>query len=235
MRELELALIVLLAVLAIAAQARRERFGTGLEQTVPVRAFDGVSYRVVAELPDPRGAADRLAALNARATCLLRSLRRRYGSPVVGAPLTGLNGAGARRAAAHKLLGRFNPDNFAENSPRDTTGDSSYCLDKGAVVAMCLRSRGTTLAGARAGARAPPADTLHDINTLTFVMIHELAHIAVDDYDHPPEFWRTFKFLLAEAQLAGCFTSFDYAAAPIDYCGVHVGYNPLYDAHLAMI
>ncbi|NBQ71043.1 MAG: M48 family peptidase, partial [Nitrosomonadaceae bacterium] len=133
-------------------------------------------------------------------------------------------------AAAHKLLGRFNPDNFAENSPLDATGDSSYCLDKGAVVAMCLRSR-----GARGGGRAPPAGALHDPETLTFVMVHELAHIAVDDYDHPPEFWRTFKFLLAEAQRAGCYRSPDFAAAPVDYCGVHVGYNPLYDSELAMI
>jgi hypothetical protein len=230
MRAPELAIIVLLAVLAIAAQARRERFGTGLERTVPVRSrVDGAAYRVVADLPDPRGAADRLAALNAKATCLLRSLRRRYGSP--GAqPQTAP--AGARRAAAHKLLSRFNPDNFAENSPRDASGDSSYCLDKGAVVAMCLRSRGP---GRGAGGRAPPPDELHDPETLTFVMLHELAHIAVDDYDHPPEFWRTFKFLLAEAQLANCYRSPDFAAAPVDYCGVHVGYNPLYDAQLATI
>ena len=41
---------------------------------------------------------------------------------------------------------------------------------------------------------------LIDENTLTFVAIHELAHIATKSIGHNDEFWNNFKFLLEEAK-----------------------------------
>ena len=237
-----LAFILLAAIVLIATVRVRERFT--LEQTAPVRAFDGVSYRVHKQHADYQAAADRLAALNARTTDIVRFLRRRYiGSPNV--PPTAARRTPARVDAVRNLLRRYNPDNLAENSPHDVSGDSSYCLDKGAVIALCLRRRRADVPRGALGAlggRIGIGNTdstivgeLHDLDTLTFVTLHELAHTAIDDIDHPPKFWSTFKFLLDEARVGGLYTSPNFAARPIDYCGVHVSYNPHYDRHIEPI
>ena len=224
---LAFACLLLALVALMVATSVRERFA--LEQTAAVRAYDGMTYRVHAELANAQGAADSLATLNARTTDLMRWLRRRYGSAAAA------RDSPARAAAVSNLLRRYNPDNLAENSPLDPTGDRSDCLDKGAVIALCLRSRGPARHVDGQTAHAPPAGALHDIDTLTFVTLHELAHAAIDDIDHPPRFWSTFKFLLNEAALAGIYRSPDYSAAPIDYCGVHVSYNPALDPGLQSI
>jgi hypothetical protein len=213
-RRLALAVAIVLVVLLAYALARRAAAGPdhfAIEHTRPVVSHvDGLRYRVHTDHAGSQRAADLLAALNARITELLRSLRARYVRGAAGALHP------ARRAAVVRLLARYNPDNLAENSPEDPTGDSSYSLDKGAVVAMCLRERGA-------------GGGLHDLDTLTFVALHEMAHLAVDAVDHPGEFWSAFRFLLLEAEGAGIYRSPDYARAPIRYCGVPVDYNPRYD------
>ena len=226
-------LVVLLVAFARAAhRTLRDHFT--IDQTAPVRStVDGMSYRVHGGHADPQAAADRLALLNRRTTDLMRWLRRRYigapGMPPAAAPS---EITPARVSAVHNILARYNPDNLAENSPLDVTGDSSYCLDKGAVIAICLRTRAMP-----AGRGRPPvaAGQLHDPDTLTFVTLHEIAHTAIEDIDHPPRFWSTFKFLLEEAEIGGVYTSQDFARATVDYCGVHVDYNPRFDPALATI
>jgi len=120
--------------------------------------------------------------------------------------------------AIDKLLNRYNPDNLIENSPKDKQ-DTSYTLNKGSTIAFCLREKDSTT-------------QLHDLNTLIFVAIHELAHIAIDDNDHPPKFWKMFKFLLEEAELGGIYKSKDYKKNPVHYCGMEVNYNPIYDSNV---
>jgi hypothetical protein len=73
---------------------------------------------------------------------------------------------------------------------------------------------------------------VHGYNVLTFVIYHEIAHIATVQKGHPEIFWRTFKFILIEAQKGNIFISKDYAKSPIDYCGLHLNYNPLFDKTL---
>lgn len=176
-----------------------------------VSRVDGMPYRVHEVHAGPQEAADMLAALNGRAIGLLRALRGRYARGADGARYP------ERRTATQQLLERYNPDSLAENSPKDPGGDTSYTLDKGAVIAICLRDP----------ARA--AGDIHDLDMLTFVTIHEMAHIAVKDIDHPPRFWGAFRFLLEEAEGAGVYTSVDYARTPRRYCGIQIDYNPRYD------
>ena len=45
--------------------------------------------------------------------------------------------------------------------------------------------------------------SIHDINTLTFVFIHELAHISIPYDGHPPEFWEAFRLLLIDSNNIG--------------------------------
>lgn len=217
------AVLVVLVVILVAATVRAfvwpDRFTISNARPVTSRV-DGLSYRVHEGHAEAQRAADTLAGLNARVVDLMRFLRARY---VRG-------GAGdqhpARRGAVERLLERYNPDNLAENSPKDPTGDTAYSLNKGAVVAICLRKKGPR-------ARSPDdpdAFEIHDMGVLMFVTLHEMAHISIDQIDHPPRFWAAFRFLLEEAEDAGVYHSPDYAARPTEYCGVKVDYNPRYDA-----
>jgi hypothetical protein len=219
-RLLTAALIVLLVLCAYWVCRRLilgpDRFT--IEQTSGVvSTVDGASYRVHGGHAGAQQAADTLATLNLRVIELIRHLRGRYAAGGAAAARYP-----ARRRAVQRLLARYNPDNLAENSPRDPGGDTAYSLDKGAIVAICLRSR--------SGGAA-----LHDLGVLTFVTFHELAHIAVEAIDHPPEFWSTFRFLLEEAEEGGIYTSPRYAQAPQWYCGLWVDYNPRYDSAVATI
>jgi len=207
------AIIVLSLVVAFYA-ARRVITGVdrfAIEQTRPVASrVDGMLYRVHEGHPGPGRAADALATINQNSIGVMRYLRDRY--------VRGADGEAfpARRQATERLLARYNPDNLAENSPRDPSGDTSYVMDKGAIIALCLRPRG-------------PGAPIHDMSMLMFVALHEMAHVAIDQVEHPEVFWRTFRFLLESAEEAGVYASPDFTAHPRSYCGIPVDYNPRFD------
>lgn len=115
------------------------------------------------------------------------------------------------------LLKRYNPDNLVENLPNNWFGDTSYSIGKGSLVAMCLKEK---------------SNTLHSEQIVMFVMIHELAHLAIDDLYHPRSFWKAFKFLLKESEEIGIYQNIDYMIQPTTYCGVKVNYNPVFDSAL---
>jgi hypothetical protein len=190
----------------------------GIEQVYPVRArLDGHQYRVHLTHADPSGAADTMAFLHESTIQLLRRLRGEYLRPAA-------RGAFPRRARATRLLlQRYNPDNITENSPRDPDGDTSYTINKGVTLALCLRERDP------AGSGRADVHDIHDINTLLFVTFHELVHIAIDEHGHPAAFWETFKFVLEDAAAAGLLLPVDYARTPAKYCGMLIDYNPLFD------
>ena len=209
-----LTVLALVLLAAWAAQRYADRFTIGQARPL-VSGVDGLPYRVHVAHSEPQRAADTLARLNARTVGLLRHLRAAYVRGAAGLARP------ARRRAAERLLARYSPDSLAENSPFDRAKDTSYTVDKGATVALCLRERG--------GA----GDALHGLDTLTFVTFHEMAHIAVEEVDHPPRFWAAFRFLLEAAEEGGVYRSPDYAARPVRYCGLRVDYNPRYDPAVA--
>ena len=68
----------------------------------------------------------------------------------------------------------------------------------------------------------------HDYNTLQYVMIHELAHIASVSEGHNQEFINNFRFLLRQAKSLGYYEPVNYSHTPIYYCGIKVTNNPFY-------
>ena len=68
-----------------------------------------------------------------------------------------------------------------------------------------------------------------DENTLTFVAIHELAHVMSKSIGHKTEFWENFKFLLKDAVKMGLYKAVDYKKKPKEYCGMTITDNPYYD------
>lgn len=215
MLDLLSALVAALLVVLVWLLARRLRYARA--RVRPHRAGDGEMYAVHPAHSNPRGAADTLAAVNGRCIELLRWLRARY--------LRGPGGAAhpRRAAVAARLLARYSPDNLSESSPLNPEGDTSFTIDKGRVLALCLRERDPRRSG------DPRVHDLHDMDTLTFVALHELAHVGVDVQGHPPAFWAAFRMLLREAREGGVLDAPDYARAPVPYCGMRITYNPLYD------
>jgi hypothetical protein len=113
-----------------------------------------------------------------------------------------------------RLVDGFNPKRICETLP--TTELTAYSQNKGEKVAFCLN---TTKNG----------DKLIDINTLTFVALHELSHIMTSSIGHKQEFWQNFKFLLENAKEANIYQPVDYKKKPKEYCGLTINDNPYYD------
>jgi hypothetical protein len=113
-----------------------------------------------------------------------------------------------------RLLQKFNPKKITETLP--TSEYTAYSENKGEKIAFCLEKK-------------KGQSKLIDLNTLTFVAIHELSHIMTKSEGHKQEFWQNFKFLLENAKDAGIYDPVDYKNEPKEYCGMKITDNPLYD------
>ena len=71
------------------------------------------------------------------------------------------------------LLKRYSPHMIGENILPFGT---SYTINKGSYIGLCLENK--------------------DINTLFFVLLHELAHVGTKSVGHTQEFLEFFRFLL---------------------------------------
>lgn len=114
-----------------------------------------------------------------------------------------------------RLVAGFNPQKIMETLP--TSEYTAYSENKGEKLAFCLNR---TKKG---------EDNMIDEHTLTFVAIHELAHIATKSIGHKSDFWENFKFLLQCAKEAGIHDPTDYKKSPTEYCGMKIHDSPYYD------
>ncbi len=114
-----------------------------------------------------------------------------------------------------RLVQNFNPKKISETLP--TSEHTAYSENKGEKIAFCLN-------------KTKDEDTkLIDLNTLTFVAIHELSHVMTKSEGHNREFWANFKFLLVNAKEANIYNPVDYKSKPKEYCGMQITDNPYYD------
>ena len=113
-----------------------------------------------------------------------------------------------------KLVEGFNPKTISETLP--TSELTAYSENKGEKIAFCLNKK-------------KDEDRLIDINTLTFVALHELSHIMTTSIGHKQEFWQNFKFVLENAKTANIYQPQDYKKNPEEYCGMTISDNPYYD------
>ena len=114
-----------------------------------------------------------------------------------------------------RLKDGFNPKQIMETLP--TSEYTAYSENKGEKLAFCLNKKKTD------------NNDLIDEDTLMFVSIHELSHIATKSIGHKSEFWENFKFLLTEAKAANLHHPVDYKEKPQEYCGMKIHDNPYYD------
>lgn len=114
-----------------------------------------------------------------------------------------------------RLYENFNPKKIVETLP--TSKYTAYSENKGEKMAFCLTENKTD------------NDHLIDVETLTFVGIHEIAHIMTKSVGHKDEFWNNFKFLLENAKEGGIYEPVDYKLKPREYCGMNITDNPYFD------
>jgi hypothetical protein len=114
-----------------------------------------------------------------------------------------------------RLVKGFDPKTVMETLP--TSEYTAYSENKGEKLAFCLN------------VNKADNSNLIDINTLTFVAIHELSHVMTKSIGHKTEFWDNFKFLLKCAKEAGIHNPEDYKEKPKEYCGMTIRDNPYYD------
>lgn len=95
------------------------------------------------------------------------------------------------------LSDRYDNDDLEEH-PRE-----AFTMGKGRSIGLCLRNDDGTFVS---------------INTLMYVVIHELAHIFSVSYGHPEEFWKNYKWLINEAISSGVYTPVNYKLNPVKYC-----------------
>lgn len=118
------------------------------------------------------------------------------------------------RDNVQRLVDGFNPKQIYETLP--TSEYTAYSQNKGEKIAFCLN-------------KEKDGKNLIDINTLTFVAIHELSHIASVSIGHTEEFWNNFKFLLGVARENNLYSPIDYKKNPERYCGTTINKNPLFE------
>jgi len=119
-----------------------------------------------------------------------------------------------KRENIKRLKEGYNPKKIMETLP--TSEYTAYSQNKGEKIAFCLNTE-------------KDGNKLIDPNTLMFVAIHELSHIATKSIGHKDEFWQNFKFLLGEAKKIGVYNPEDYKKNPRRYCGTNINDNPYFD------
>lgn len=111
-----------------------------------------------------------------------------------------------------QLKNNFRSDKISEGAEKGKY--TSYSVNKGEKIIFCLRSK--------------DADKkLVELNTIMFVALHEMGHIATVSTGHTPEFWDNFRWLLEEAIQIGIYRKQDFKSKPEPYCGITITDSPL--------
>ena len=107
------------------------------------------------------------------------------------------------------LVKRYNPDKLSETAVGAKY--TSYSVNKGESIAMCLRE---------------PDNSFIDMNTVHFVIIHELSHVMTPEIGHTKLFWENMGYLLKKAEEIGIYKVYDYGKKHVRYCGVTIDSTP---------
>lgn len=174
---------------------------TNIYPTVSVKStIDGKTY-VVRDLPDKQQAADLLAKVRQKIEALYRYLIATYPD----------------KPQVKQLIQNFKPDPSRIFEATPDAEHTSYSVNKGESVHLCLRQRQGN------------NESLMNENIMMFVSLHEMAHMITSTIGHGPDFWNNFGWLLKQAEEKGLYQYTNFAAQPVPYCGVKITDAPVYD------
>ena len=144
-------------------------------------------------------AANKLAQVNNNLNKLVNHLAKKY----------------PNESNVKRLIKGYNPKKIYETLP--TSEFTAYSENKGEKLAFCLDTEKNS------------QGRLIDLNTLMYVALHEVSHIATKSIGHNDEFWQNFKFIITEAKEIAIYNPIDYKKNPSRYCGMNISDNPYYD------
>ena len=144
-------------------------------------------------------AANKLAQVNINLNKLVNHLAKKYPD----------------KSNVKRLINGYNPQKIYETLP--TSEFTAYSENKGEKLAFCLDTEKNS------------QGRLIDLNTLMYVALHEVSHIATKSVGHHDEFWQNFKFIITEAKEIQIYNPIDYKKNPARYCGMNISDNPYYD------
>lgn len=121
-----------------------------------------------------------------------------------------------------RLRKNFNINTVFEVYPNNEEGDTSYSINKGEEIGVCVRS-------------GQDFYKVHNLNIIKFVFIHELAHLISVSQQHTDEFWQNFRYLLRKCYSHDLLKKIDYSKRPEEYCSMQVNYNPYFDDNIREI
>jgi hypothetical protein len=102
---------------------------------------------------------------------------------------------------------RKNPNGLRETAHHETS--AAYSVNKGQEVRICVRNKNSN-------------KIFEDENTMMFVMLHELGHIASISYGHNKEFRDNFRHLTVKAIDLKLYAYEDFQNSPTTYCNTHI-------------
>jgi hypothetical protein len=179
--------------------------------------YEGEWYDVYDVNGDAMSAAAILASVNEFNISFLRHLKDKYITNP--SPYT----SELRIDAVKFLLSNYNQNKLSDNIPTRRDSTTAFVKGKGSDFKLCLRAKDKNAKGLK-------YNSLHDLDTILFVNLHELSHLSIKDMDHSTLFWNTFKFMLYEAKMMTGRT----IMVKDTYCGLDVTYNPLDDETLVL-
>ena len=184
------------------------------------------TYNVHNEHNDQQDAADLLSQITTRIEKMINHLENKYvkqsGFDPEESTTENYTTTVYIQERINQLVYNYNDDRVYEISPLNKENVTSYSENKRTLI-LCLREKIADVNGQH---------QLHDINTMMFVVLHEMAHIMNDKWGHTQDsnFWQLFKFLLDNAVEIDLYEPVNYKIEPIVYCGLKLTYNPYFDS-----
>ena len=161
---------------------------------------DGDKY-CVRERKDVQAASNLLASITEKMKALVKYLDEKYPKE-------------SGKDNVRRLVKKFNPRKIVETLP--TSEYTAYSENKGQKIAFCLNKK------------KDDNNHLIEENTLMFVALHEMAHVASKSIGHNTEFWDNFTFLIGEAEEIKIYTPIDYSKKNEEYCGMTITSSPYF-------
>lgn len=181
-------------------------------KTVPVGAFNAKQY-VVNNLKGKHEVAEKIAMVDEMIVRLIDAAETdaaETDAAQTDAAQTETNSAAAKGMSTFigRLRERYKRTILKENeSLKPDSNMTSFSVNKGEMIVFCVRN---------------PSDpyTLIDDNTLKYVAIHEISHIACPETGHTPLFRDIYQYLVRLAIKQRLYVYENYAANPKNYCGI---------------
>lgn len=92
------------------------------------------------------------------------------------------------------------------NESSSDSSYTSYSVNKGEQIVYCIRSKYD--------------GTIHGLNLIMYVALHEMAHVACPEYGHGDLFKKIFAFLTNRGIEIGIYKKIDFYERPTEYCGM---------------